>query len=235
MNIELPRKKLDLASAIAEGDIRVLLMVLVHMTGDERWLEPPYQPKRDVRLIPDPQAGVPPEIQDEIRAAVAETVRERRAEARHHRPRQRVDAADDARDARRRKRRAGICAADARGNGVRAARGALEQAAVRREAGAAACADRRRRRLRHRARRRRSAGSASPTPSSRRTPSSAAPGMSTAIPAAASIRRTIPIRSRSAREIRGRAISPSARNCSITSRRSRSNTTSASTCASIPN
>lgn len=70
MNIELPRKQLDLASAIAEGDIRCLLMVLVHMTGDERWLEPPYLPKRDIRLIPDPEAGVPKEIQDEIRAAV---------------------------------------------------------------------------------------------------------------------------------------------------------------------
>jgi 4-hydroxyacetophenone monooxygenase len=70
MNIEIPREKLDLASAIAEGDIRVLLMVLVHMTGDKRWLEPPYRPKRDVRLIPDPEAGVPKEIQDEIRAAV---------------------------------------------------------------------------------------------------------------------------------------------------------------------
>src|ERR1700736_3214299 len=70
MNIETRRKKLDLSSPIAEGDIRVLLMVLVHMTGDERWLEPPYKPKRDVRLIPDPQAGIPREIQDEIRAAV---------------------------------------------------------------------------------------------------------------------------------------------------------------------
>ena len=70
MNIELPRKQHDLASAIAEGDIRVLLMVLVHMTGDMRWLEPPYKPRRDVRLIPDPDAGVPKEIQDEIRAAV---------------------------------------------------------------------------------------------------------------------------------------------------------------------
>src|SRR5439155_498930 len=59
MNIEVSRKKLDLSSAIAEGDIRVLLMVLVHMTGDQRWLEPPYKPKRDVRLIPDLQAGVP--------------------------------------------------------------------------------------------------------------------------------------------------------------------------------
>ncbi len=70
MNVELPRRALDLSSAIAEADIRCLLMVLVHMTGDERWLEPPYKPKRDVRLIPDPDAGVPPDIQDEIRAAV---------------------------------------------------------------------------------------------------------------------------------------------------------------------
>jgi 4-hydroxyacetophenone monooxygenase len=70
MNVELPHRKLDLASAIAEADIRCLLMVLVHMTGDQVWLEPPYKPKRDVRLIPDPDAGVPPEIQDEIRAAV---------------------------------------------------------------------------------------------------------------------------------------------------------------------
>jgi 4-hydroxyacetophenone monooxygenase len=70
MNIELPRKTFDLASAIAEGDIRCLLMVLVHMTGDERWLEPPYRPKRDVRLIPNPDAGLPDNIQDEIRSAI---------------------------------------------------------------------------------------------------------------------------------------------------------------------
>ncbi|MDA9431254.1 flavin-containing monooxygenase [Bradyrhizobium sp. CCBAU 51627] len=69
MNIESPRKPLDLASTIAEADIRCLLMVLVHMTGDGRWLEPPYLPKRDIRLIPDPEAGVPHEIQNEIRAA----------------------------------------------------------------------------------------------------------------------------------------------------------------------
>ena len=125
MNIEAPRKKLDLASAIAEGDIRVLLMVLVHMTGDERWLEPPYKPRRDVRLIPDPEAGLPKEIQDEIRAAVLEAVRKWRTEARHHRSRRRTDAEDDAREARR-ERRAGICAADARGNGLYSARRALE-------------------------------------------------------------------------------------------------------------
>jgi hypothetical protein len=34
MSIEMPRRNLDLSSAIAEGDIRCLLMVLVHMTGN---------------------------------------------------------------------------------------------------------------------------------------------------------------------------------------------------------
>ncbi len=57
MNIETPRKTLDLSSAIAEGDIRVLLMVLVHMTGDERWLEPPYKP--EARRAPDPRSRTP--------------------------------------------------------------------------------------------------------------------------------------------------------------------------------
>jgi len=72
MTIEMPRRTLDLASAIAEGDIRCLLMVLVHMTGSERWLEAPYRPGRDVRLIPDPDAGLPANIQREIRAAIVD-------------------------------------------------------------------------------------------------------------------------------------------------------------------
>ena len=88
-------------------------MVLVHLTGDERWLEPPYRPKRDVRLIPDPQAGVPPEIQDEIRAAVLKLFENGEPKPVDHGPRQRLDAADDARDAGRRERGARICAADA--------------------------------------------------------------------------------------------------------------------------
>jgi 4-hydroxyacetophenone monooxygenase len=70
MTIETARRQLDLTSAIAEGDIRVLLMVLFHLTGNERWLKPPYQPKRDVRLIPDPESGLPGGIQNEIRATV---------------------------------------------------------------------------------------------------------------------------------------------------------------------
>src|SRR6185437_3148826 len=76
MNIALTPGKHDLASAIAEADIRVLLMVLVHMSGDLRWLEPPYAPRRDARLIPDPKAGLPENIQDEIRAAALKLLRD---------------------------------------------------------------------------------------------------------------------------------------------------------------
>jgi 4-hydroxyacetophenone monooxygenase len=69
MNIATTPNQLDLSSAIEQADIRVLLMVLVHMTGDLRWLEPPYAPRRDVRLIPDPRAGLSDEVQAEIRDA----------------------------------------------------------------------------------------------------------------------------------------------------------------------
>jgi len=59
----------SLAAILLQADIRVLLMVLVHMTGDLAWLEPPFAPRRDVRLIPDAGAGLPQEVQERIRAA----------------------------------------------------------------------------------------------------------------------------------------------------------------------
>lgn len=62
----------QLAAAVAEGDIRSLLMVLVQTTADLRWLQPPFAPARDVRLIPDPEAGLSKEIQNEIRSAIVE-------------------------------------------------------------------------------------------------------------------------------------------------------------------
>ena len=33
-----------LERALAQADLRVLLMVVFHLTGDERWLNPPYRP-----------------------------------------------------------------------------------------------------------------------------------------------------------------------------------------------
>ena len=60
-----------LQAAIADADLRVLVMCLTHLTGELRWLEPPYRPMRDVRLVADPQAGYPPEVAAEIRKAVS--------------------------------------------------------------------------------------------------------------------------------------------------------------------
>ena len=66
----------SLRTALEQADLRVLLAVLVHLTGDRRWLEPPYRPVRDVRLIADPAAGLPPAVQAEVRAAAFELLRE---------------------------------------------------------------------------------------------------------------------------------------------------------------
>ena len=54
------------------ADLRVLLMSLVHQTGDTRWLEPPYTPCRDVRLIADPSAGLPEAVQSDLRERAIE-------------------------------------------------------------------------------------------------------------------------------------------------------------------
>ena len=58
-----------LQAALAEADLRVLLMVMFQVSGDECWLQEPYCPRRDVKLIADEDAGFTPEIQTEIRAA----------------------------------------------------------------------------------------------------------------------------------------------------------------------
>lgn len=64
----------DLLARLHQGDIRVLLMVLVHMTGDLRWLDEPFRPVRDVRLIPDPSAGLPLAAREQVVNAVADAL-----------------------------------------------------------------------------------------------------------------------------------------------------------------
>ncbi len=60
--------------ALGEADLRVLLMVLFHMTGEERWLKAPFLPKRDVQLIADEAAGFSAEVQRAIRAAALDVL-----------------------------------------------------------------------------------------------------------------------------------------------------------------
>jgi 4-hydroxyacetophenone monooxygenase len=64
----------ELRRAVADADLRVLLMSLYHLTGDEKWLADPYRPVRDVRLIADPSAGLSDTAQAEIRAAAEEVL-----------------------------------------------------------------------------------------------------------------------------------------------------------------
>jgi 4-hydroxyacetophenone monooxygenase len=59
----------ELRSALDVADIRVLLMVLYQFTGDHRWLDDPYRPMRDVRLIAEPNAGLDEDIRNEVKAA----------------------------------------------------------------------------------------------------------------------------------------------------------------------
>ncbi len=47
----------DLAAALPEADMRVLLMALYQSTGDMQWLSDEFAPRRDVQLISDEHAG----------------------------------------------------------------------------------------------------------------------------------------------------------------------------------
>lgn len=82
----LPPEPDRLARALEHADLRVLLMVLFQQTGDERWLEPPFRPRRDVRLIAAEDAGLPPAVQDEIRRKAAAILSDPSRPPAHPRP-----------------------------------------------------------------------------------------------------------------------------------------------------
>ncbi len=63
-----------LRAALTEADMPVLAMVLVHLTGDRRWIQEPYQPVRDVRLFPDESGGLAEQAQHQLREAVFDAV-----------------------------------------------------------------------------------------------------------------------------------------------------------------
>lgn len=78
MQADAPLLKIDdarLAEAIAIANIPTLLMVLVQMTGDRRWLNDPYRPRRAGGIEDNDSGQLPEEIQDEIRNAACEAIR----------------------------------------------------------------------------------------------------------------------------------------------------------------
>ena len=67
------------ADAVAIANIPTLLMVLVQLTGDLRWLEEPYRPTRGRGMNDNDTGGFPDPIQAEIRAAALSAILDWRA------------------------------------------------------------------------------------------------------------------------------------------------------------
>jgi 4-hydroxyacetophenone monooxygenase len=64
----------ELTAAVEVANLPTLLMVLFHLTGEERWLAEPYAPTRTPGLAEHDDGGLPPEIRSEIRAAAVDAV-----------------------------------------------------------------------------------------------------------------------------------------------------------------
>ena len=59
----------ELWDALQVANLPTLLMVLAQLTGERRWLEPPYAPTRTRGMDDNDSGGLPEPIQDEIRQA----------------------------------------------------------------------------------------------------------------------------------------------------------------------
>ena len=62
------------AEAVAIANIPTLLMVLVQLTGERHWMEPPYRPTRARGMGDNDTGGLPEPIQQEIREAALEAI-----------------------------------------------------------------------------------------------------------------------------------------------------------------
>ncbi|WP_026198015.1 flavin-containing monooxygenase [Sciscionella marina] len=63
-----------LRAALDEANIPTLVMVLAHLTGEDKWLSEPYCPKRGKPLDDNDSGELPENIQQEIRDAVLKAV-----------------------------------------------------------------------------------------------------------------------------------------------------------------
>ena len=63
-----------LSSALAEANVPTLQMLCVQLTGDERWLEPPFTPTRSRGVDDNDSGGLAPAVQDEIRTGAYEAI-----------------------------------------------------------------------------------------------------------------------------------------------------------------
>src|ERR1700677_1687743 len=70
----MPLDQAVLSEALSSANIPTLLMVLVQMTGDLSWLEPPYQPTRNRGLDDNDSGGLPDNLQAKVRAAALSAI-----------------------------------------------------------------------------------------------------------------------------------------------------------------
>src|SRR5436190_476236 len=62
------------SEAVAAANLPTLLMVLVQLTGERRWLEPPYRPHRHGGMGDNDDGGLPEQLQTEVREAALEAI-----------------------------------------------------------------------------------------------------------------------------------------------------------------
>lgn len=62
------------AEALAIANVPTLLMLLVQMTGDKRWLRDPYRPRRGSGVSDNDSGGLAEDVQQEVRAAALEAI-----------------------------------------------------------------------------------------------------------------------------------------------------------------
>jgi 4-hydroxyacetophenone monooxygenase len=63
-----------LLEGVAKANVPTLIPVLVQLTGETRWLEPPYAPRRGRGLDDNDTGGLPDPIRDEIKTAAREAI-----------------------------------------------------------------------------------------------------------------------------------------------------------------
>jgi 4-hydroxyacetophenone monooxygenase len=71
---DAPEDDARFREGVAHANVPTLLLVLVQLTGDMRWLEDPYRPIRSRGVDDNPTGGLPEPIQDEIRAAALDAI-----------------------------------------------------------------------------------------------------------------------------------------------------------------
>jgi 4-hydroxyacetophenone monooxygenase len=64
----------ELRRAVAKAHLPTLVLVVHQLTGDPRWLEPPFRPTRARGLEDHDHAGFSPEVQEELRAAAVDAI-----------------------------------------------------------------------------------------------------------------------------------------------------------------